>query len=143
MVEVVTVAVPFPVIGLPGVDKVWGIVCPEHPTWPGGAVVPTDRERSSAEAFAAACACAHPGHKRKRTYSTASETGMELIANRWVYAGDKGYRVRPNGDGTFRVVSYAHTTERPVGSWALSMGESEAHEYAARMARTIPHPVEG
>jgi hypothetical protein len=79
---------------------------------------------------------------RKTDYSTASPTGMEFIANRWVYAGDKGYRVKPNGDDTFRVVSYAHTEETPCYG-AASMTEDEAHEVAARLARTTPHPVEG
>lgn len=79
---------------------------------------------------------------RKTSYSTANESGMEFICNRWVFAGDKGYRVRPNGDGTFSVVSYAHTSEDSVyGGRGLT--EDAAHEMAARLARVPVHPKTG
>jgi hypothetical protein len=79
---------------------------------------------------------------RKTTYSTASENGMAFIANRWVYAGDKGYRVKPTDDGTFNVYSYAHTSERVVGTFGMGLTEDAAHELAASLARTAPHPKE-
>jgi hypothetical protein len=63
MTEQVCVAVPYPMVGLPGVAYMWGPVCPVHPTWFGGNV-PSDVTRDSAEAFAAALACAHPDHNR-------------------------------------------------------------------------------
>lgn len=72
--------------------------------------------------------------ERKRDYSTARENGMEFIANRWVFAGDKGFRVKPDGGGAFRVVSYAHTSERPVPG-GVGLTEDAAHELAARLAR--------
>ena len=136
--EKVTTAVPYPVVGLPGVDRVWGIICTDHPTWLG-TNVPTDRNRDGAEAFAAACACAHPGHKRKRDYSTGSKSGMSFICNRWVFTGPRGYRVKPNGDGTFRVVSYNVSEDWRVVGHGERLSEDDAHELAARMAGTTPH----
>jgi hypothetical protein len=56
--EQVFTAVPYPVTDG---GMAWGIVCPVHPTYLGNNV-PTDWERCSAEAFAAAVACVHPGH---------------------------------------------------------------------------------
>lgn len=80
--------------------------------------------------------------ERKTKYSTASENGMQFICNRWVYAGDKGYKVRPNGDGTYSVLSYAHTDERPTYG-GMNLTEDAAHEMAARLAGTTPHPKVG
>lgn len=80
--------------------------------------------------------------KRETNYSTANESGMEFIANRWVFAGDKGYRVKANDDGTFRVVSYNASGERPVG-WRPSqtaMTEADAHALAASLAGLPVHP---
>lgn len=57
--EQILTAVPYPVTGW---GPSWGIVCPTHPAWMGGNV-PTDHGRDSAEAFAEACACAHPDHQ--------------------------------------------------------------------------------
>jgi hypothetical protein len=66
------------------------------------------------------------------TYSTARENGMEFIGGRWVFAGDKGFRVKPMGDA-FNVYSYAHTDSRPVyGGQGLS--EDEAHDMAWRLS---------
>lgn len=39
------------------------------------------------------------------TYSTANANGMEFIGGRWVFAGDKGYRVVQDR-GTYEVRSY-------------------------------------
>lgn len=78
--------------------------------------------------------------ERKTDYPTGSENGMSFICNRWVFTGSTGYRVRANDDGTFRVVSYAHTSERVAGSARIRMTEEEAHAFAASLARTVPHP---
>lgn len=75
--------------------------------------------------------------ERKRDYPTGNPNGMSFICNRWVFTGPEGYRVRPNGDGSYNVYSYAHTSERAV---ALSFSENAAHELAASLARTTPHP---
>jgi hypothetical protein len=65
------------------------------------------------------------------TYSTARENGMEFIGGRWVFAGDKGYRVVPDGD-IFRVVSYAGGSERPV--YLTEMTQDAAHDAAWDLA---------
>lgn len=82
-------------------------------------------------------------NERKRDYSTASENGMEFIANRWVFAGPKGYRVVFNGDGTtendWAVYSYAGSSTRLVYN-GCNLTEDAAHELAARLANTTPHP---
>jgi hypothetical protein len=77
---------------------------------------------------------------RKTDYSTTRPDGMEFICNRWVFAGDKGYRVKPNDDGhgddgTFNVYSYAHTQERVVGTFGMNLTEDAAHELAASLAK--------
>lgn len=61
--EKICTAVPYPMVADPGWGLHWGIICTDHPTWYGGNV-PTDTTRESAEAFARACACAHPDHTR-------------------------------------------------------------------------------
>lgn len=141
--EKIATAVPLPLIGLPGVNLLWTVVCTDHPNWVDSA--PTDRFRESAESLAAACACAHPGHKRRRDYPTGNADGMSFICNRWVFTGPQGYRVTPNGDGTFHVVSYnaAETRLCWLGEDSRRMTEDAAHELAASLARTTPHPVEG
>lgn len=80
--------------------------------------------------------------ERKTDYSTARENGMSFVCNRWVFTGGKGYRVRPNDDGTFTVVSYAHTQTR-VCYGGQNLTEDAAHAYAASLARTVPHPKVG
>ncbi len=81
--------------------------------------------------------------ERKINYSTASETGMEFICNRWVFAGDKGYRVQFTGTGEtagdWSVFSYAgaHTRLVPGGR---DLSEDAAHELAARLAKLPVHP---
>lgn len=82
---------------------------------------------------------------RKTNYSTASENGMEFICNRWVFTGDKGYRVKANDDGTFRVVSYTAAGERAVwlGPESDRMAEDAAHELAASLAKLPVHPKVG
>jgi hypothetical protein len=65
------------------------------------------------------------------TYSTARENGMEFIGGRWVFAGDKGYRVRADGD-TYRVVSYAGGLEQPT--YLAGMTLDAAHDAAWRMS---------
>jgi hypothetical protein len=59
MAEVMATAVPFPVVGLPGVALMWGPVCLDHPRMTDA---PTDAHRESAEAFARAMACANVDH---------------------------------------------------------------------------------
>lgn len=81
--------------------------------------------------------------ERKRNYPTGSADGMEFICNRWTFTGPKGWGVRPNDDGTFRVVSYNVAEERVAGPNTLSMTEDDAHAYAASLAKTTPHPKEG
>jgi hypothetical protein len=61
--EKICTAVPYPMVADPGWGLHWGVICTDHPTWYGGNV-PTDTTRESAEAFAEACACAHPDHER-------------------------------------------------------------------------------
>lgn len=61
MAEQVLVAVPYPVVGVPGIDLMWGAVCPVHPKH-ADANTPTDATREGAEDFAFACACAHAEH---------------------------------------------------------------------------------
>lgn len=79
---------------------------------------------------------------RKTDYPTGSEDGMSFICNRWVFTGPQGYRVRPNDDdGTFTTVSYNVAESRPVYG-AIRVSEDEAHEMAARLAQTTPHPKE-
>lgn len=81
--------------------------------------------------------------KRKINYSTARPDGMEFICNRWVFAGDKGYRVVFDGtgesEGDYAVLSYAGAYTRPVyGGRGLT--EDAAHELAARLAKLPVHP---
>jgi len=81
---------------------------------------------------------------RKRDYSTASETGMEFIGGRWVYAGDKGYRVvfdgtEADGDRCWSVLSYNAAHTRPVHG-GRNLTEDNAHAMAARLARLPVHP---
>ena len=71
--------------------------------------------------------------ERQTKYSTANENGMEFIGNRWVYAGDKGYKVKAQKDGSFSVVRYNANGERPLyGGDGFS--EDGAHELAASLA---------
>ncbi len=78
---------------------------------------------------------------RKTDYSTASENGMAFIANRWVFAGDKGYRVKRNDNtGRWFVVSYNATGERACYGMT-GMTEDDAHATAARLAKLPVHPV--
>jgi hypothetical protein len=67
----------------------------------------------------------------KATYSTASRDGMEFIGGRWVFAGDKGYRVTPDGE-MWRVDSYAGSSTRPTSINRLT--EDDAHDAAWRIA---------
>lgn len=78
---------------------------------------------------------------RKTRYSTASKDGMSFIANRWVFTGDEGYEVRPDGNGTdtYSVWSYHAAGGSPTYG-GLNMSEDDAHALAARLARTTPHP---
>lgn len=82
---------------------------------------------------------------RKTDYPTGNENGMSFICNRWVFTGPEGYRVVPQTDerGGFLVVRYNAAETHPV--WlgsddSMHMTEDEAHELAARMAKTTPHP---
>jgi hypothetical protein len=59
--EKICTAVPYPMVGVPGITLMWGPVCSDHPTLMGSNV-PTDPDRDTAEAFAEALACAHPDH---------------------------------------------------------------------------------
>lgn len=81
---------------------------------------------------------------RKLNYSTARENGMEFIANRWVFAGDKGYRVQFTGTGDtpgdWSVYSYAGAHMRLVGEWGRDLTEEAAHELAASLAKLPVHP---
>lgn len=78
---------------------------------------------------------------RKTDYSTAREDGMEFIANRWVFAGDKGYRVKFNANtGRWFVVAYTARSERHVYG-TLGMSEDDAHAYAAQLANMPVHPA--
>lgn len=67
----------------------------------------------------------------KATYSTARDNGMEFIGGRWVFAGDKGYRVKPDGE-LWRVDSYAGPSSRPTSIGRLT--EDDAHDAAWRLA---------
>lgn len=81
--------------------------------------------------------------ERKRDYSTARENGMEFIANRWVFAGDKGYRVVFDGDGTtendWAVYSY-NAAESHLVYGGRDLTEEAAHELAASLAKLPVHP---
>lgn len=72
--------------------------------------------------------------ERSDNYPTGNGNGMSFIGNRWVFTGPQGYAVRPNDDGTFRVVSYHGTAERVAGSIGLSLPEDDAHALAERLA---------
>lgn len=69
----------------------------------------------------------------KMDHPTGSADGMSFIGNRWVFTGPQGYRVKPDGNGTFKVVSYTVAGERLVhGGQGLT--EPMAHVLAARLA---------
>jgi hypothetical protein len=72
---------------------------------------------------------------RTNDYPTGSADGMSFICNRWVFTGPKGYRVKPNDDGTFNVYSYAHMQERVVGTFGMNLTEDAAHALAASLAK--------
>lgn len=74
--------------------------------------------------------------ERKTNYPTGSENGMEFICNRWVFTGGSGWRVRDNGDGTHTVTDWGG---RPTYG-GINLPEDAAHEMAARLAKTTPHP---
>lgn len=74
--------------------------------------------------------------KRRTDYPTGNESGMGFICNRWVFTGGQGWRVVDNGDGTHTVTNWHG---RPCYG-GLNLAEDAAHEYAARLARTTPHP---
>lgn len=140
-----TVAVPFPVVGAVGLVRMWGPVCLDHPR---DTDRPTDYSRESAEAFAHALQCAHDDHKgvtmqRKIDYPTGDPNGMSFICNKWVHTGPQGYRVQFTGTGEDRgdwsVFSYAGSHTRLVYG-GRDLSEDAAHEMAARLARTTPHP---
>lgn len=78
---------------------------------------------------------------RKTDYSTAPEDGMAFIGNRWVFAGDKGYRVKRNDNtGRWFVVSY-HAVEESLCYGMTGMTEDDAHAAAARLANLPVHPA--
>jgi hypothetical protein len=69
-----------------------------------------------------------------RDYPTGPENGMEFLGGHWVFTGPRGYRVRPNDDGTtFRVVSYNACGERPL-PMGFRLTEPDAHALAERLA---------
>lgn len=71
--------------------------------------------------------------ERKTDYPTGNPNGMSFICNRWVFTGPEGYRVKPEGDGTFRVVRYNATrTEGVYGGSGLT--EDDAHAMAERLS---------
>lgn len=79
---------------------------------------------------------------RKIDYSTAAHNGMEYIGGRMVYTGPKGYRVQftgGEGDKCWSVFSYAGAHTRLCFPYA-NLTEDEAHERAASLAGTTPHP---
>lgn len=80
---------------------------------------------------------------RKTDYPTGSESGMSFICNRWVFTGPQGYRVAFDGTGhklgEWVVRRYdASSTSFVYGGRHTT--EDAAHEYAALLARTTPHP---
>lgn len=81
---------------------------------------------------------------RKLDYPTGNGNGMSFICNRWVFTGPEGYRVQfdgteADGDNGWAVFRYnAATTHLVRGGRGLT--EDAAHEYAASLARTTPHP---
>lgn len=79
---------------------------------------------------------------RKTDYPTGDPNGMSFICNRWVYTGPKGYRVVFDGNGErpdWLVLSYAGSSTRPVYGGRHTT-EDGAHEWAATLAKTTPHP---
>lgn len=77
--------------------------------------------------------------ERKTDYETGNVNGMSFICNRWTFTGPQGFRVKRDMDGTFYVVSFAHTTETHVWNGA-KLTEDKAHNLAASLAHTTPHP---
>lgn len=80
---------------------------------------------------------------RTTDYPTGSDNGMSFICNRWVFTGPEGYRVTAQSDGDgFLVIRYNGSSTRPVwvGEGSLNMSEDSAHELAASLAGTTPHP---
>lgn len=88
---------------------------------------------------------------RKIDYPTGSENGMSFICNRWVFTGPQGYRVQfvglaegapEDSERVWSVYSYAgsHTTPAWYDATTRHMTEDDAHAYAARLAKTTPHP---
>lgn len=79
---------------------------------------------------------------RKIDYPTGNANGMSFIGGRWVYTGPQGYRVQftgGEGDACWSVFSYAgSSTSLCYGGTNLT--EDDAHAFAARLARTAPHP---
>ncbi|MEV3860686.1 hypothetical protein AB0J38_41055 [Streptomyces sp. NPDC050095] len=66
-------------------------------------------------------------------YPTENLNGMSFIANRWVFTGLEGYRVKPV-DGGFQVYHYTAAGERLANYKTDPMSEDEAHELAAGLA---------
>jgi hypothetical protein len=79
---------------------------------------------------------------RRTDYSTASKSGLSYLLSRWMYTGDEGFRVSPGADGLFDVVSYSVSGVQSLGKRWRGLTEDAAHENAARLARTTPHPKE-
>lgn len=81
---------------------------------------------------------------RKIDYPTGPANGMSFICNRWVFTGPRGYRVQFTGDGPdndgWSVFSYNAAGTRIVGH-ARGLTEDAAHEAAAQLANTTPHPA--
>lgn len=88
--------------------------------------------------------------ERKIVYPTGDPSGMEFIGGRWVFTGGSGYRVQfvgppaddPDSDRTWAVYSYTgpHSTPAWYDEKTRRMTEDDAHAFAARLARTTPHP---
>lgn len=126
MAEAIATAVPFPVVGLPGVDRMWGPVCLDHPR---ASDAPTDVRRESGEAFARALACADSRH----WFEIGARECVESYRMRSVPGGYPGDHVRRHervingrryefsriawGDGSVTVRAYFAGGGDPFREW--------------------------
>lgn len=83
---------------------------------------------------------------RKLEYPTGSPDGMSHIpATGWRFTGPEGYRVQFTGTGdtagNWSVFRYTAAESRLVPG-GRDLSNDEAHEMAARLAGTVPHPEE-